>query len=305
MTEAVSRSSPRALPSVDLMSVGACSLIWGTTWFAITRQFGVVPAIVSVVYRFAIASALIFGWCLLTRRSLRLNRAQHLAALGQGVFTFAINYPFVYFAEERIASGVVAVTFATLAFVNLVLFRLVHGTRAAWGAWAGALLGVGGVALLSLTQLLNAHMDARAVTGLAFALIAVTGAAVGNLCAHQSHKTGTEVAPATGWAMAYGAGLLALVALVSGTPFRFDPRPAYVASLLYLAVLGSVIAFLIYFALARRRGFTLASYVSALTPPLALAVSAVFEHTRLGLGAAAGVVLVLAGQVLLIRAPKS
>jgi drug/metabolite transporter (DMT)-like permease len=158
---------------------------------------------------------------------------------------------------------------------------------------------------LSFTELAGAHMDARAVAGLSFAFAAVGAAALGNLFAHRSQATGTEIAPATGWAMAYGAGVLALYALVTGTPFRFDPRPAYVASLLYLSVLGSVVAFLIYFALARRRGFTLASYVSALTPPLALAMSAVFEHVRFGPGAAAGVVLVLCGQVLLIRAPKS
>lgn len=305
MSEAVTASPSRAQPNVDLLAIGACSLIWGTTWFAITRQIGEVPSIISVTYRFAIAAALIFAWCLATRKRLRLNRAQHLAALGQGIATFAVNYPFVYFAEERIASGVVAVTFASLAFVNLVVFRLAHGARGSRSAWTGAALGVAGVGLLSLSQLLSAHMDARAVAGLGFALAAVAAAAVGNLFAHQSHKTGTEVAPATGWAMAYGAGALALFALVAGVPFRFDPRPAYVLSLLYLAVLGSVIAFLIYFGLARRRGFTLASYVSALTPPLALAMSAVFEHTQLGLGAIGGVVLVLAGQVLLIRAPKS
>ena len=305
MTDTVSASSPRSLPSADLLSVGACSLIWGMTWFAITRQFGVVPSILSVAYRFAIAAALVFAWSFVTRRSVRLNRAQHLAALGQGVFTFAVNYPFVYFAEERIASGVVAVTFAGLAFVNLIVFRLVYGTRAPWSAWAGAALGVGGVAMLSLTELAGARMDARAVAGLAFALAGVGAAAVGNLFAHRSQQTGTEVAPATAWAMAYGSGLLMLYALVTGAPFRFDPRPEYVLSLLYLSVFGSVMAFLIYFALARRRGYTFASYVSALTPPLALAMSAAFEHVRFGLGAGAGVALVLAGQVLLIRSPKS
>lgn len=305
MTEAVSESSPRALPSADLLAIGACSLIWGTTWYAITRQFGVVPAVISVAYRFAIAAALIFAWRLINRRSVKLTPAQHLAALGQGVFTFAANYPFVYMAEERIASGVVAVTFAGLAFVNLVVFRLVHKTRAAWSAWAGATLGVAGVAMLSLSELLGAHMDNRAVAGLGFAFVAVAAAAIGNLFAHRSQATGAEIAPSTGWAMAYGSGLLAVYALVAGVPFRFDMRPAYVLSLIYLAALGSVAAFLIYFGLARRRGFTLASYVSALTPPLALAMSALFEHARIGIGAVAGVVLVLAGQVLLIRAPKS
>lgn len=305
MTDAVSESAPRSIASADLLSVGAVSLIWGTTWFAITQQLGAVPAVVSVAYRFILAAALIFLWCALTRRRIALTRAQHLAAFAQGIFTFALDYPLIYLAEARIASAVVAVMFAGLAFVNLVLFRLVHGTKAAWTSWAGAALGVGGVALMSLTQLAGAHMDHRAVTGVLLGLAGVLAAATGNLFAHKAHAAGAEVAPATGWAMAYGAGVLVLFALVTGTPFRVDPRPAYLLSLIYLALFGSVIAFLIYFALARRRSYTFASYVSALTPPLALVMSAAFEHVRFGPGAIGGVVLVLTGQALLIRSPRT
>jgi drug/metabolite transporter (DMT)-like permease len=307
VTDAVSTSAaarPRPIAGGDLASVAACSLIWGTTWFAITLQFGSVPSVVSVVYRFAIAAALIFAWCVLTRTRLKLTPAQHLAAIGQGLFTFGGNYPMVYLAEERVASAVVAVMFAGLAFVNLVLFRFVYGTKAAWTSWAGALLGLAGVLTMSLGQLLNAHMDQRAVTGLALAAGSVIAAAIGNLFAHRSQKAGTEVAPSTAWAMAYGAGLLALAVLATGTPFRFDPRPAYSLSLVYLSVFGSVIAFLVYFALARRRSYTFASYVSALTPPIALGMSVAFEHAHFGWEAVAGVALVLAGQALLIRSPK-
>ena len=304
MTDAVSPSPPRSIASADLSAVAACSLIWGTTWFAITQQLGAVPAVVSVAYRFILAAALVFLWCVLTRQRIGLTRAQHLAALGQGIFTFALDYPLIYMAEARIASAVVAVMFAGLAFVNLVLFRFVHGTKAAWTSWAGAALGVGGVGLMSMTQLAGAHMDQRAVIGVLLGLGGVLAAATGNLFAHKGQKAGADVAPATGWAMAYGAGLLVLFALATGTPFRFDPRPAYTLSLVYLSVFGSVVAFLVYFALARRRSYTFASYVSALTPPLALLMSAAFEHVRFGFGALGGVVLVLAGQALLIRSPK-
>ena len=304
MTDAVSASSPRSIASADLLSVAACSLIWGTTWFAITQQLGPVPAVVSVAYRFILAAALVFLWCVLTRRRVALTRAQHLAAFAQGIFTFALDYPLIYMAEARIASAVVAIMFAGLAFVNLVLFRLVHGTKAAWTSWAGAALGVGGVGLMSLTQLAGAHMDQRAVIGVLLGLAGVLAAATGNLFAHKGHEAGAEVAPATAWAMAYGSGVLVLFALATGTPFRFDPRPAYALSLVYLSVFGSVIAFLIYFALARRRSYTFASYVSALTPPLALLMSAAFEHVRFGPGALGGVVLVLTGQALLIRSPR-
>ena len=92
----------------------------------------------SVVYRFSIAAAVLAGWCIASGQSLRLTRAQHLPVFGQGLLTFSIQYSLVYAAEEHVPSAVVAVIFAGLAFVNLVLFRLLLGHRAAWQVWLGA-----------------------------------------------------------------------------------------------------------------------------------------------------------------------
>lgn len=133
----------------DFIAIVVCTFAWGTTWYAITHQLGVVDAVVSVTYRFALAAALLFAWCALRGETLKLTRAQHLAAFGVGLFTFAIDYAFVYWAEERVTSAVVAVVFAALAFVNLVVFRIAFGQRASALAWVAASLGVAGVGLLS------------------------------------------------------------------------------------------------------------------------------------------------------------
>lgn len=285
-----------------LLAVGVCSLIWGTTWYAITLQLGVVDPVASVAYRFAIAAAVMFAWCAATGRSLRLTGRQHLAVFGQGVLTFSIQYSMVYAAEQHVASAVVAVIFAALAFANLVLFRLVLGQKAPRLAWAGAALGVAGVAALSAGELGRASFDPAAVVGLALAFTAMIIAAGGNLAAWKAQQEGAPVLPATGWAMAYGAALVALWGLVSGVEWRFEPTAAYVGSLLYLAVFGSVVAFGLYYNLARSRGYALASYISALTPPVAMLVSVLLEGARFGLAALLGLILVLGGQLLLIRA---
>lgn len=284
--------------------VAACALIWGTTWFAITLQLGRVDPIASITWRFGLAAMVMMAACLLTGRSLRLPRAAHLAAMGQGLFTFTIDYACVYWAEERVNSAVVAVLFAGLAFVNLIAFRLVLGQKAARAAWLGALLGMGGVAVLFGSELMRADMDPDAMVGLVFALIGVAGAAVGNLFAWRGQQAGAPVLPQTAWAMAYGTGFLVLYGLVAGTEWRIETTPAYLLSLAYLSILGSVVAFGLYFTIARLRGYALASYISAMTPPIAMLVSVLFEDARFGLGALAGLALVLAGQVLLIRAPR-
>ena len=171
-------SSPAVLA---IGGVGVCALIWGTTWYAITFQLGAVDPVISVVLRFGIASALLALIVKATGGRLALTRGQHLAALGQGLFSFAISYAFVYASEEKIASAVVAVIFAALAFLNLILFRVASGQKAAAAAWLGAGLGVVGVGVLSAGEVMGAGLGVHAVAGVSFAVIAVVASAFGCL----------------------------------------------------------------------------------------------------------------------------
>jgi drug/metabolite transporter (DMT)-like permease len=304
MTAASAPATPSIRPA-DLVSLLVCSLIWSTTWYAIKHQLGEVPAVISVIYRFGLAAALLFGWCAIRRESVRLSWPQHLMVAGQGMFVFALDYAFVYMAEEHVVSAVVAVIFASLSFVNLILFRIVLGTKAARMAWAGSGLGLVGVAVLSWGEAARSNMDSETLLGIGFAVAGVLTAAIGNLFASKGQARGIGVAPSTAWSMLYGTVGLVIYALLTGLPFRFEMTVEYVGSLVYLSVFGSVVAFLLYYALARSTGYSFASYISALTPPLAIGISALFESARFGWEAAAGLVLVLIGQLLLIRAPKS
>lgn len=290
---------------LDLIAIGLCALIWGTTWFAITLQFGVVDPVISVVYRFALAAALLFAWCALRKERIAISAAQHFAALGVGVSTFTINYTLVYWAEERVASAVVAVVFAAMAFLNLIGFRLVYGQRASALMWAAASLGVAGVAALSWEEIAASNFDQRALSGVGLTLIGVIASVIGNLFARRGETAGATVAASTGWAMGYGSAALAIFALLSGRVWAFEFTPAYIFSLLHLAVNGSVIAFLLYYGLARRRGYAMASYTSALTPPIAMLVSSLFEAKTWGLFALFGVLLVMSGQALMLRAKRA
>lgn len=289
----------------SLTSVAICSLIWGTTWYAITLQLGVVDPSASVAYRFAIAAACLFLFCWFRKEPIALTKRQHIAVFGQGLLTFSIQYSMVYEAEQHIASAVVAVIFAGLAFANLVLFRVLLGQKADWRAWVGAGLGVVGVAAMFVAELRRAGGGEEAVFGLVIALIAMVIAASGNLAAWKAQKEGAPVLSSVAWAMAYGSGLVFLYGLVTGVPFTFEMTASYIGSLLYLSIFGSVIAFALYFMLARAKGYALASYISAITPPIALGMSVLFEGARFGWEAVLGIALVIGGQVLLIRAPKT
>src|SRR5690348_6529593 len=108
--QSVKATVSEAAPSewLDLTAIVVCTLCWGTTWFAITLQLGVVDPVVSVVYRFAFAALVLFAWCALRGERIALTRAQHFAAFGVGFSTFTINYSLVYLAEQWVTSAVVA-----------------------------------------------------------------------------------------------------------------------------------------------------------------------------------------------------
>src|SRR5713101_6280838 len=142
-----------------------CSAIWGSTWLAIKYQLGAVAPELSVAYRFGLAAIVLFAWCAATRRSLRFSAREHgyLAALG--VTLFGLNYIGVYWAERYVASGLVAVLFSTIVFMNPVGMRLVFGTPLAARTFVAAALGVAGVALLFLPELTQASYGGAAGYG--------------------------------------------------------------------------------------------------------------------------------------------
>jgi drug/metabolite transporter (DMT)-like permease len=264
-----------------------------------------VPPEVSVVYRFALAGVLIAAWCAATRRSLAFSRTDHAWLAAWGATFFGLNYVGVYYAEQYVSSGLVAVVFATIVFMSAVGMRLVFGTPLTPRMLLAATLGVGGVTLLFLPELREAGRGGSAALGIGCALAATAIAAAGNLVAVRNHRRGLPVFPTTAWGMLYGAGVAAIVALASGARWTFDPGAAYVLSLLYLAVFGSIAAFGAYLTLLRQVGAAPASYVGVSTPVIAMVLSTFFEGYRWTAVAALGVALAIAGNVLALRAPRS
>jgi drug/metabolite transporter (DMT)-like permease len=75
-------------------------LIWGSTWLVIKFQLGVVPPMVSVAWRFALAALMLLAWCALRRRPLRFGSRDHLWIALQGILMFGLNYAGVYLSEQ-------------------------------------------------------------------------------------------------------------------------------------------------------------------------------------------------------------
>ena len=273
-------------------------LIWGTTWIAITFQLGVVPAPVSIAYRFWIAAAVLLLFLFASRRPAWPPRKAWRYLVAQGLALFCCNFLCFYYASQWVPSGLVAVVFSTAPIWNALNGRLFLGRAIRRQVLGGALLGLCGIALLFLPQMHGHWNDGGMLAGLALALLGTLFFSTGNLLSSRMQALGLTPLLTNSWAMLIGASVLTLGALALGMPFTAEPSARYLGSLLYLAIPGSVIAFTAYLVLVGRIGPDRAAYSTVLFPIVALTVSTVFEGYHWTAPALCGLALVLGGNLL-------
>jgi drug/metabolite transporter (DMT)-like permease len=279
-------------------------LIWGTTWYAIKFQLGVVAPEISLVYRFSIAAICLFIYARMVGSPMRLSRREHVFVALQGLALFCINYWLTYLSTQYLTSGLVAVLFTSIIFFNLINARLIFRTPIDDRILAAAAAGMLGVALLFLPELRAAAGDRTVIKGCLLALTATYIASLGNMAAMRNTGSGLPVVTVNAYGMAYGAAALSVIATLRGVPVAFDPSWPYIVSLLYLALAGTSLAFGLYLALLKKIGPSRAAYTSVLFPVIALAVSTVFEGYRWNLPAFIGLAVLLGGNALALSGKR-
>ena len=279
--------------------------IWGSTWLGIKFQLGIVDPLVSVVFRFCLASALLFAWCALRRLNLRFSPCAHAFIMLQGVCLFAINYWLFYMAEIHLSSGIVAVVFSTVVFWNIVNGRLFLGMPIQPNVIWGAVLGISGIGLVFWPELSAFDITETGFKGLCLSVVATVMASLGNILSARNQRHGLPVVQTNAFGMAYGTLFMFLTALVSGKSFSIDPSAPYLISLVYLAVFGSVIAFGCYLSLVGSIGADRAAYATLLFPLIALFLATLFEGYRWTPSAVMGVVVILTGNAIAMIKQKT
>ena len=270
--------------------------IWGSTWIVIRGQLGVVPPLWSVAYRFVIAASAMALVAASKGQNLRLGRKGALVATVLGFTQFCVNFEAVYLAERHITSGVVATVFALLLIPSSLLAWAFLGQRpSARFAWS-SLVAVAGIVLLFVHELQEHAANARQIAvGIGLTLGGMLGASIGSVFQAAPEVRRFPLLALIAWAMAAGALFDAFFAfLISGPPV-IDLSLSYVSGLLYLALLGSVLAFSLYYPLVRKIGPGKAAYPSVIVPIIAMGFSTWLEHYRWTPLAIAGGVLALGG----------
>ena len=285
----------------NLHLFAACVLIWGSTWIAITFQLGRVAPEASVFYRFLLASAILFAWCLARRLPLRLPPREHAWIALLGVLMFSVSYIFVYYAEQHVVSGLVAVGYSASPLLGMLGMRLFFGTPMTARIAAGSVLGIVGIVVVFLPEFGRFEAGGSPVLGAIFTALAVIVSTLGSMVAHRNHEAELPLWQTMAWGMLYGAAFSALVVFATGRTLAFEATPAYVLSLVYLSVLGSIVAFGGYLTLLKRIGAARSGYIGVMVPIVALVISAAFEGFRWHAFTAVGIAVSVAGNVVILR----
>ena len=280
----------------------ATVFIWGSTWIAIKMQLGSVDPMVSVAYRFTLASLLLFVWCKAIRLPMTFSGKQHFFMAIQGLLLFGFNYLLFYLAELYITSGLAAVLFSTILVMNVINSALFLKKPIERKVIAAGFLGLSGIILVFRPEISSFSFDNNGLRGILLCVAATLLASLGNITSAYNQKNNDlPIVQTNAFGMGYGALALLVLAVISGKPFTVEPTLIYLGSLAYLAVFGSIVAFGCYLALVGNIGADRAAYATLLFPIVALVISTIWEGYKWTPEATVGMVLILAGNVLMVH----
>jgi len=283
----------------------ASALIWGSTWLAIKFQLGVVDPLVSISYRFLLAAIILFIYLFISKATLKYSFKQHLQMALQGALLFGINYWLVYLAELQLTSGLVAIVFSTIVFLNIFFGALFLKSKIRILVITGAIIGFLGISFVFKNEIMIFSLSSGNSIALLIAFVGAISASLGNITSAYNQKKKIPVLQNNAFGMLYGSILMIILATFINKPFIFDASTPYILSLLYLSILGSVVAFTCYLTLLGNIGADKAGYTTLVIPVIAIILSTIFEDYQWNIFAFLGVLLILFGNILVIKKKRS
>jgi drug/metabolite transporter (DMT)-like permease len=269
-----------ALDPLALVCYCACALIWGTTYFAIRVSIaaGGYPTYLAAALRFGIAALVLGGIVAAGLARPKPRGRRELGALGIAGVLNCVSYALIYTAEERIPGGLAAVIFGTLPLVTAAALALTRIERPTAPAVVGALISLAGIAVISLDRL---DVSASQALGCLMVFGSVVCAATYNLILKRNTSGVHPMASNAVFLSVTAVLMAALTATVERQAPAWPPPIAPTLAVLYLAIVGTVVAFASYFYLLHHARLMTVSTLVLVQPIVALTVDGLFEAQRI------------------------
>jgi drug/metabolite transporter (DMT)-like permease len=273
--------------------------IWGSTWLFIKLGLADLPPITFAGIRFLIAAAILFCLIAVRRLTLPRNRGDWILLAVTGVLAFSLNYGLLFWGEQYISSGLASLLQATIPAFGLVIahFYLPEEQMTATKI-SGVLLGVAGVGVIFSNQL--AAAGTKALAGSVALVLSSICVAYSNVLVKAKGNSLDPGMIAAGQ-MLFGLIPLLLVGIpLEGNPFHFHWTPMAVVALFYLAIVGSVVAFLLYYWLMHKMDVTKTMLIALVTPVFAVTLGMLVLDEELTWRTLAGGLMIMLGIGLIV-----
>jgi len=268
--------------------------IWGSTWLFIKLGLADLPPLTFAGIRFVIAAAILFCLIAIRRQRWPRNRSDWVLLAVTGVLSFSLNYGLLFWGEQYISSGLAALLQATIPAFGLVIAHFyLPGERMTPGKVVGVLMGVAGVAVIFSNQL--AVSGSRALAGSGALVLSSICVAYSNVLLKAK---GTNLDPAIIAAGQMVCGLVPLLVVgipLEGNPFHYHWTTMAVVALFYLAIIGSVVAFLLYYWLVHNMDVTKTMLIALVTPVVAVTLGMLVLSEELNWRTLAGGAMIMLG----------
>jgi len=277
--------------------------IWGSTWLFIKLGLNDLPPLTFAGIRFLFASSILVAIILARRVRWPRKRSEWLVIAVVGWLQFSLNYGLVFWGEQRIPSGLAAVLQSTFPAFGLVIAHFyLPEERITPKKILGVLLGIIGVGVVFSDQLSFAGKAALAGS-VALVLSAFCGS-YGNVLVK---AYGTQIDPfvlAAGQMVCGFPPLLALGIAKEGNPFHFHWTATAVIALAYLIIVGSVIAFTLFYWLVRHMDVINTMLISLVTPVVAVVLGMIVLHEKFNWRLFAGAACIISGIGMIVLRKK-
>lgn len=274
-------------------------LIWGTTWLFIKLGLEDLPPLTFAGIRFVIATAIVFALIAIRRISLPNRKRDWILLAVTGVLSFTLNYGLVFWGEQYITSGLAALLQSTLPAFGLIIAHFyLPGERMTVLKILGVLLGVFGVGVIFSNQLQVA--GPKALWGCAALVLSAFCAAYANVLV-KAYGIKLQPAVLAGGQMLFGLIPLLLIGIpLEGNPLNYRWTPIAVLSLFYLAIVGTVVAFLLYYWLMHNMDVTKTMLIALVTPVTAVVIGMLVLKEEMHWRTLIGGAMIISGLALIV-----
>lgn len=245
-------------------------LIWGLNWVAIKISLETITPFTSAAVRFLLGTACLLFYVRWKKVSLRLEPLEFRYMFISAFLMYPIDYGLIYWGEQYLSAGVSAIFFSTFALFTAFFSDFVFKSEMFnWRKYAGIFFGLGGVFLIFYDQLVITHFNTMVMLGALAVLLSAVAAALSTVIV-KKHLFRVDPVSLSFHQMALGTLFMVILALLleNINPGGFSPRA--IVAMLYMSILSSAVAFILYYKLLKQMAATSLSFIIYVIPVIAL-----------------------------------